>query len=905
MWLSHPINGIQGDNEKNSVTSRKVLMLLLGCIAIGCVVQAGSALVIAASDSSAASKAQADYICDGVDDQIEIQAALNRLTSGGTVHLAAGTYYCTGPIAPPAHSTLKGDGPDATFIKCTGSSYIRAHAEYVTFEGFHVEGSKFSVHNWYAVIHIESSNVAVRDVTVTGDNTPQAAFLVRSTGRDNKNIANVEFTRCIADYPDTWGFRHDAYETDHYKLQTNITYTDCEAHGCALKTDCHMWAPGFTFNEVGVEVDGLTVTGCTATYNRESGFHIEPMTRVTNAVFVNCYSAYNGQKPYSDIVSPPLNYEGPLYFGGGYYFPRMNNVLIENCVAYRNSQWGFFFNQPIGVTVKNCAAIETGYDRVAADGIIPRDYGILICGPGQDIAITDCLSLNSNGHGLWVTGVSTGVKVKNFSLENPAGFDGVGALLGHMSIYRGLADSEFEIHSSGNSPGLTNMIRMNDGQGVRLTGSVASDIKVPILIAGSATGNALVEGVVTYSNTLPEGSTGIAVAPEVRAGAVTIHDCRVARPLVEPAPTPTSRPTLTPKPTPTPAPTLEPAQKPYKDHTLPGRINFIDFDYGGEGVAYHDTDTGNQGGYTYRTDGADVDIGERDGVDVPVIAHTYAGEWLKYSQVQVGTTGTYDATFYTSTTEDDKFFSVLVDGEKVATINAPNTGSWFAFAPTTVQIPLTAGEHTLQIFMDTGWADMAYVDFKPASVPSEKPDLVVTRIAWSPADPVSGDAVTFQATIKNQGSAPTPAGVNHRVLFTVDDGAAGPGIWADGYTSSIAPGSWVTVTANGGSAGATWEAVEGTHTITAQVDGIDQIAENDESNNAMRKEITIRSQPAPIRGDLNGDGNVDWADVMIIAEMVQGKVIPTEAADFNGDATVDWSDVALLFDFFLGRISSL
>ncbi|NMA88236.1 MAG: PEGA domain-containing protein, partial [Methanoculleus bourgensis] len=36
-------------------------------------------------------------------------------------------------------------------------------------------------------------------------------------------------------------------------------------------------------------------------------------------------------------------------------------------------------------------------------------------------------------------------------------------------------------------------------------------------------------------------------------------------------------------------------QKPYAAHTVPGRINFADFDFGGEGVAYHDTTAGNQG----------------------------------------------------------------------------------------------------------------------------------------------------------------------------------------------------------------------------------------------------------------------------------------------------------------------
>ncbi len=189
--------------------------------------------------------------------------------------------------------------------------------------------------------------------------------------------------------------------------------------------------------------------------------------------------------------------------------------------------------------------------------------------------------------------------------------------------------------------------------------------------------------------------------------------------------------------------------------------------------------------------------------------------------------------------------------------------------------------------------------------PSGMPDLVVTDISWEPADPASGDAVTLKATIKNQGTAPTPAGVKHGVLFTFDDGAAGRGVWSDTHTAAIAPGAWVTLTANGGFTGPTWKAVAGTHTVKAYADDVNRIAESDEKNNVMTKQIVVGTQTAPIKGDLNEDGSVDWTDVTIVADMVQGKITPTAAADLNGDGTVNWEDVALLTDFFFGRIASL
>ncbi|WP_332450731.1 carbohydrate-binding protein, partial [Methanoculleus sp.] len=213
-------------------------------------------------------------------------------------------------------------------------------------------------------------------------------------------------------------------------------------------------------------------------------------------------------------------------------------------------------------------------------------------------------------------------------------------------------------------------------------------------------------------------------------------------PMPTPTVTPTATPTVTPTPTATPTPDPSETEKPYKAHSVPGRINFVDFDFGGEDVAYHDTVAGNQGGYSYRTDNADVDIGERPAVNVPVIAYTYPGEWLKFSEVQVAESRTYAATFYTSTTADDRSFSVLVDGQKVSTVDIPKTGDWHTFAPTTVQIPLTAGKHTVQIAMDTGSADLAYVEFAteaptptPTATPTATPTVTPTPTVTATPEP--------------------------------------------------------------------------------------------------------------------------------------------------------------------------
>ncbi|GAG98346.1 unnamed protein product, partial [marine sediment metagenome] len=68
-------------------------------------------LVVAADDSSLEVKARADYVCTGVDDEVEINAALAALPAAeGEVRLMEGTFNIAAPITPPAGAKLSGLG---------------------------------------------------------------------------------------------------------------------------------------------------------------------------------------------------------------------------------------------------------------------------------------------------------------------------------------------------------------------------------------------------------------------------------------------------------------------------------------------------------------------------------------------------------------------------------------------------------------------------------------------------------------------------------------------------------------------------------------------------------------------------------------------------------------------------
>lgn len=146
--------------------------------------------------------------------------------------------------------------------------------------------------------------------------------------------------------------------------------------------------------------------------------------------------------------------------------------------------------------------------------------------------------------------------------------------------------------------------------------------------------------------------------------------------------------------------------------SVPCLIQFIDFDFGGEGVAYHDNDPGNSGGNNYRADNGDplgggVDIGG----DLSV-GWTSSGEWLKYTIV------VYDAgDYYLSLDVAGDGTSNIhfeVDGvNTTGTIFVAWTGGWSSWVWQDVENPIsfTAGIHTLLFYLEDAGTNFRTMKF--------------------------------------------------------------------------------------------------------------------------------------------------------------------------------------------------
>ncbi len=144
---------------------------------------------------------------------------------------------------------------------------------------------------------------------------------------------------------------------------------------------------------------------------------------------------------------------------------------------------------------------------------------------------------------------------------------------------------------------------------------------------------------------------------------------------------------------------------PYKGvKDVPGTIQVEDFDQGGEGLTYHDSDSQKEGdGASYRSDGAGVDIVKGNGGYA--LGYTAVGEWLEYT-INVTKAGEYTYEAYVSSGVTGSGFSLglLKENGQVETlcrVSVPKTGdnNWDTYKVVSGKFskPLQEGQQILHL----------------------------------------------------------------------------------------------------------------------------------------------------------------------------------------------------------------
>ena len=184
--------------------------------------------------------------------------------------------------------------------------------------------------------------------------------------------------------------------------------------------------------------------------------------------------------------------------------------------------------------------------------------------------------------------------------------------------------------------------------------------------------------------------------------------------------------------------------EPFKDTlTIPGKIEVENYDKGGNGRGFLDSDIENENSL-YREDNAGLDSAG----DAIIYGWGYANDWLRYT-IKVSKNDSLDITARVSSPSDSTFFSVLVDEKNVATVMVPNTGDWKKFEMVTVSVPAIAeGAHVLKIKIDKPYFNLDWIEFTVAT--SQTESIKFTRQAaasqaYSVYDVLGNRVTSFQA----------------------------------------------------------------------------------------------------------------------------------------------------------------
>lgn len=230
--------------------------------------------------------------------------------------------------------------------------------------------------------------------------------------------------------------------------------------------------------------------------------------------------------------------------------------------------------------------------------------------------------------------------------------------------------------------------------------------------------------------------------------------------------------------------------------TLPGVLEVENFDKGGEGFTYHDSDSKDEGNVGYRPDNGGVDIvGGIEGENSYAIGYTAQGEWLEYT-VDVTEAGMYSFDAYVAAGNSGASFSLAIDQgngmKSMASVSIPVIvdGDWSQYTNVhgICSIPLTVGQHIIRLSITGAYGNIDRITFQMASRNPFADVIAIPGIIEAENFDEGGEGMTFHdSDAQDEGNS------GYRTDNGGLDIVAGNGNYALGYT---AQGEWTEYTVN-------------------------------------------------------------------------------------------------------------
>ena len=104
------------------------------------------------------------------------------------------------------------------------------------------------------------------------------------------------------------------------------------------------------------------------------------------------------------------------------------------------------------------------------------------------------------------------------------------------------------------------------------------------------------------------------------------------------------------------------------------------------------------------------------------VGYQEVGDWFEF-QIEVASDGSYDFEFRVASQEASGAFDLLFDGQRLASLQVPNTGAWQSWTSLSTQVSLRAGVHTLRLLtIGKLWNLNWFKAVKGSGVPNPNPN---------------------------------------------------------------------------------------------------------------------------------------------------------------------------------------
>jgi Right handed beta helix region len=411
----------------------------LGMLAPGAIAGRAATKIVAASNASAQMLAAADYVCDGVADEVQINAALTALGSvGGRVLLSEGTFTLAAPIVfVGVRRVLQGMGMGATILAIVNAggapintNIVNLNAHYCEVSDLTVDGNKANNASatGMVLVNMTSDSPLVQRVRMLNS----AMYGIVSQA----SVQNGVVRDCLIE--------NSSYHQAIFRaasgqplLVSGCTFkgggsqgATCD-NGPVIVSDCQALSnASYGFNVYGTGL--ATFINCLAQNSGNFGFVAEGSAQRTR--WIGCQAIGNAGCGFAPDGSN-LQLIGCFATGStgdGRGFRGIGiDVLYSGCVAIDNLGPGFYTAAAASRTrYVGCSSINNALGFQVTDGVAHIEgcyiYGkssggagvYLIGSSSNNHIVNGCRIMNNGGDGIWVGDTVSSVQITNNSISD-------------------------------------------------------------------------------------------------------------------------------------------------------------------------------------------------------------------------------------------------------------------------------------------------------------------------------------------------------------------------------------------------------------------------------------------------------------------------------------------------------